>query len=67
MKQLKFEIYIILCQYSYHSFIWVLKIKINLVKLTFRTVISPHQVMGMSLGYGKYTTVSMVLFLQLVG
>ena len=28
---------------------WVLKIKINLVKLTFWTAISFHQVMGMSL------------------
>ena len=45
VKQLTFEIYIILCQYSYHSF----KIKINLVKLTFWTAISVHQVMGMSL------------------
>ena len=45
VEQLTFEIDIILCQYSYHSF----KIKINLVKLTFWTAISSHQVMGMSL------------------
>ena len=50
VKQLTFEIYIILCQYSYHSFIFrVVKIKINLVKLTFWTAISSHQVMEMSL------------------
>ena len=48
VKQLTFEIYIILCQYC-HSFILVLKIKINLVKLTFLTAISSHQVMGMRL------------------
>ena len=47
MKQLKFEIYITLCQYSITVFFWVLKIKLNLVKLTFRTAISSHQVMGM--------------------
>ena len=47
VKQLKFEIYIVLCQYSITVFIRVLKIKLNLVKLTFRTAISSHQVMGM--------------------
>ena len=37
MKQLKFEIYIILCRYSYHTYLSfeILKIKVNLVKLTF--------------------------------
>ena len=35
VKQLTFEMYIVLCQYSYHSFISGLKIKLNLVKLTF--------------------------------
>ena len=49
VKQLTFEIYIILCQYCHHSFILVLKIKINLVKLTCLAAISSHQVMGMSL------------------
>ena len=47
VKQLKFEIYIILCLYSFTVFFWALKIKLNLVKLTFRTAISSHQVMGM--------------------
>ena len=45
VKQLTFEIDIILCQYSYHSF----KIKMSLVKLTFWIAISSHQVMGMGL------------------
>ena len=47
VNQLTFEIYIILCQYS--VLFSVLKMKINLVKLTFWTAISSHQVMGMSL------------------
>ena len=49
VKQLTFEMYIDLCQYSYHSFISGLKIKLHLVKLTFWTAISSHPVMGMSL------------------
>ena len=49
VNQLTFEIYIILCQYSDHSFILGSKIKLNLVKLTIWTAISSHQVMGMSL------------------
>ena len=49
VKQLTFEIYIILCQYFIKVLFRVLKIKINLVKLTFWTAISSHQVMGMSL------------------
>ena len=47
VKQLKFEIYIVLCQYSITIFLRVLKIKLNLGKLTFRTAISSRQVMGM--------------------
>ena len=47
VKQLKFEIYIILCQYSQHSFLKGSEIKLNLVKLTFPTAIFSHQVMGM--------------------
>ena len=43
VKQLKFEIYIILCQYYITVFFRVLKIKINLVKLTFPTASSSHQ------------------------
>ena len=49
VQQLKFEIYIILCGYSYHSFIKGSKNKLNLVKLTFPTATSSNQVMGMSL------------------
>ena len=45
----------------------VLKIKLNLVKLTFRRAISSNQVMGMSLGYGKYTRLNMAHFLHLIG
>ena len=47
VKQVKFEIYIDLCQYSFTVFYRVLKIKLYLVNLTFRTAISSHQVMGM--------------------
>ena len=47
VKQLKFEIYIILCHVLITVFFRVLKIKLNFVKLTFRTAISSHQVMGM--------------------
>ena len=47
MKQLKFEINIILCHVLIIVFFRVLKIRLNLVKLTFRTAISSHQVMGM--------------------
>ena len=46
VKQLTFEIYIILCQYYDHSFILGSKIKLYLVKLTFWTTISSHQGMG---------------------
>ena len=49
VKQLKFEIYIILCRYSYHCFIKGSKNKNKLVKLTFRTAIPFHQDMGISL------------------
>ena len=49
VKQLKFEIYIFLCQYSYHIFIWGSKKKMVIHVLTFWTAISSHQVMGMSL------------------
>ena len=49
VKQLTFEIYIILCQFSFPVLFKVLKIKLNLVKSTFWTAISSHQVMGMSL------------------
>ena len=47
VKQLKFEIYIMLCHVLITVFYRVLKIKLNLVKLTIRTAISSHQVTGM--------------------
>ena len=61
-KQLTFEIVNIFITDLFR----VLKMKINLVKLRFWTVISSHQVMG-SVCYGKYTTLNTVLFLQLIG
>ena len=51
-------------------FFRVLKVKLSLVILTFQTAVCSHQVMGViskSLRYGKYTTLNMVLFLQLIG
>ena len=47
VKQLKFEIYIICVNIFITVFFRVLKIKLNLVKFTFRTAISSHQVMEM--------------------
>ena len=44
---MKFEKYIILCHVLITVFFRVLKIKLNLVKVTFWTAISSHQVMGM--------------------
>ena len=44
VKQLTFEFYIILCQYSITVLFRVLKIKIDLMKVTFWTAISSHQV-----------------------
>ena len=50
VKQLTFEIYIILCvNILITVLLRVLNIKLNFVKLTFWTAISSHQVMGMSL------------------
>ena len=45
VKQLTFRIYYILITVLFR----VLNIKLNLVKLTFWTAVSSHQVMGMSL------------------
>ena len=48
VKQLKFEIHIILLvSIFYHSFLFGSEKKTKLVKLTFWTAISSHQVMGM--------------------
>ena len=52
MKSLTFEIYIILCNILFKVLFRVLKIKMNLVKLTFPLINygnESHQVMGMSL------------------
>ena len=49
VKQLKFEMYIILCQYSYDRFILGSKNKLNLVKSTFQSAICSHQTAEMSL------------------
>ena len=46
VKQLKFEISIILCQYSYHSFLYGFKNKNKFGELTFPTAFSSHQVLG---------------------
>ena len=67
---LKFEIYIILCQILITVFFGVLKIKINLVKLTFWTAVSSHQVMGViskKREVCKIYRAEIVLFLQLIG
>ena len=67
VNQLTFEIYIILCQYSDRSFIQGSKNEnkfgeINILDSNFLSS-SYHK----SVGYGKYTTLNMVLFLQLIG
>ena len=49
VKQVKFEIYIILCQYSYHSIINFIS-EINILNCNF---LSSSQ---KSVGYRKYTT-----------
>ena len=70
VKQLTFEIYIILSQYSYHSIILGSKYKtkfgkINILDCNFLSSIygnASHK----SVGYGKYTTLKVVRFLQLI-
>ena len=71
VKQLAFEIYIILCQYFYHSFILGSKNKnkfgeINILDCNFLSSSYGNE-SHKSVGYGKYTTLNMVLFLQLIG
>ena len=66
VKLLKIEIYIILCRYSYHSFIKGFKNKINFVKLTFWTASYGNE-SKKSVGYAKYTMLNIVLFLHLIG
>ena len=71
VEQLSFEIYIILCQYSYHSFIKGSKNKnkfgeINISDRNF-LLSSYGNESRKSVGYAKYTTLNMVLFLHLIG
>ena len=71
VKQLTFEIYIILCQYCYHSFILGSKNKnkfgeINILDCNFFSSSYGNE-SHKSVGYGIYTTLNMVLFLQLIG
>ena len=71
VNQLKFEIYIILCRYSYHSFIKGSKNKnkfgeINILDCNFLPS-SYGKESKKSVGYAKYTTLNMVFFLQLIG
>ena len=63
VKQLTFEIYIILCQYSYHSFKFG---EINILDCNFLSSSYGNE-SHKSVGYGKYTTLNMVLFLHLIG
>ena len=67
MKQLIFEIYIILCQYSYHSFLKVSKYKtkvgeINILDFNFLLFLSYWKCEAW-----KYTTLNMARLLQLIG
>ena len=71
VKQLTFEIYIILCQYSSHSFIKGSQNKtkfgeINILDSNFLSSSYGNE-SHKSVGYGKYTTLNMVLFLLLIG
>ena len=71
MKQLTFKIYIILCQYFYHSLIKGSKNKnkfgeINILVGNFLSS-SYWNESHKSVGYGKYTTLNMVLFLKTKG
>ena len=71
VKQLTFEIYIILCQYSSHSFIKGSQNKtkfgeVNILDSNFLSSSYGNE-SHKSVGYGKYTTLNMVLFLLLIG
>ena len=71
VKQLTLEIYIILCQYFYHSFIKGFKNKnkfgeINILDGNFLSSSYGNE-SHKSVGYGKYTMLNMVLFLQMIG
>ena len=71
VNQLTFEIYIIECQYSAHSFIRGSKNEnkfgeINILDSNFLSSSYGNE-SHKSVGYGKYTMLNMVLFLQLIG
>ena len=72
VNQLTFEIYIILCQYSDHSFIYGSKNEnkfgeIDILDSNFQQFSSSYgNESHKSVGYGKYTTLNMALFLQLI-
>ena len=71
LKQLKFEIYIILCRHSYHSFIKGSKNKnkfgeVNILDCNFLSSSYGNESQK-SVSYAKYTTLNMVLLLHLIG
>ena len=71
VKQLTFEIHIFLCQYSYHCLIEGSKNKTkfgenNILDCNFLSSSYGNE-SHKSVGYGKSTTLNMVLFLQLIG
>ena len=71
VKQQKFEINIILCRYSYHSFIKCSKNKntlceINILDCNFLSS-SYWNESQKSVGNAKYITLNMVFFLHLIG
>ena len=71
VKQLTFAICIVLCHYSFHSFIYGPKNKnkfgeINILDCNFLSSSYGNE-SHKSVGYGKYTTLNMVLFLQQIG
>ena len=66
VKQLTFEIASLCVNILIIVFIRVLKIKLNLVKFTFRTAIFLSSIYG-SVRYGIYNTLNMARFSQLIG
>ena len=67
VKQLTFEIYTIFCQYSSHSSQNKTKFgEINILDSNFLSSSYGNE-SHKSVGYGKYTTLNMVLFLLLIG
>ena len=70
VKQLTFEIYKILCQYSYQFYLGSKNKnkfgEINILACNFLSSSYGNESHN-SVGYGKYTTLNMVIFLQLIG